>query len=86
MQRIKNILNLTWVKISGVALCGLVAFQTLELPAFAEGEMTAVTTAFTGLKADIITVLGAVAGLAVGVMAVFLGWKFGKKIFNSVAK
>lgn len=56
-------------------------------PCFAEGVAnTAVTTAFTSLKDDVIATLGAVAALAVGVMAVFLAWKYGRKIFNQVAK
>lgn len=45
-----------------------------------------VTTAFTSLKADVIATLGVVAALAVGVMGVFLAWKYGRKIFSQVAK
>lgn len=45
-----------------------------------------VTNAFTSLKADVIATLGVVAALAVGVMGVFLAWKYGRKIFSQVAK
>lgn len=57
-----------------------------SLPAYAEDSatVTAVTGAFTTLKTDIMSVLSAVALLGVGVMGVFLAWKYGRKIFNSV--
>ncbi len=56
-------------------------------PAFAEGTAnTAVTGAFTSLKDDVMATLGAIAALAVAVMGVFLAWKYGRKIFNQVAK
>lgn len=62
-------------------------FCMMAVPAFAVGTAdTGVTTAFTSLKDDVIATLGVVAALAVGVMAVFLAWKYGRKIFNQVAK
>jgi uncharacterized membrane protein len=55
--------------------------------AFAEGVANAsVTGAFTTLKDDVIATLGVIGGLAVAVMAIFMAWKYGRKIFNQVAK
>lgn len=55
--------------------------------AWADGTANAaVTGAFTSLKDDVLATLGVVAALGVGVMAVFLAWKYGRKIFNQVAK
>lgn len=45
-----------------------------------------VTTAFQGLATDLGTVLAGVGAIAVGIMAVFLAWKYGRKLFNQVAK
>lgn len=71
-------------------ISGLMAMATtaaLTFPAWAAGTANeSVTTAFTSLKDDVIATLGVVAGLGVGVMAIFLAWKYGRKIFNQVAK
>ena len=68
----------------GLALFGVILNTS---PAFAEGVAnTQVTAAFTSLKDDVVATLGVVAGLAVAVMAIFLAWKYGRKIFNQVAK
>lgn len=68
-------------------LLAFVILLVTAVPAFAEGTAdTSVTAAFTTLKDDVIATLGVVAGLAVGVMAIFLAWKYGRKIFNQVAK
>lgn len=40
---------------------------------------------FTSLAADLVTALGTVAVAGVSVMVIFLGWKYGKKLFNRVA-
>lgn len=72
-----------------VKTAGLTVAATVigAVPALAEGTADAtVTAAFTGLKDDVIATLGVVAGLGVGVMAIFLAWKYGRKIFNQVAK
>jgi hypothetical protein len=69
------------------AFTAVAAITAMSIPAFALGTADAtVTTAFTGLKDDVIATLGVVAGLGVGVMAIFLAWKYGRKIFNQVAK
>lgn len=65
----------------------IAVLATSAIGAFAEGTADAsVTAAFTTLKGDVIATLGGVAALAVGVMGIFLAWKYGRKIFNQVAK
>lgn len=44
-----------------------------------------VTTAFSGMGDNIVATMWAVAPFAVGIMAAFLGFKYGKKIFKIVA-
>lgn len=79
---LKKILNRVEILILSVFVMFMFA-----VPAFAEGTAnTAVTGAFTTLKDDVIATLGAVAALAVGVMAIFLAWRYGTKIFRQVAK
>ena len=59
------------------------------VPVFASESGTAnesVVQAFTSLKGDVVATLGAVAGIAVAVMAIFLAWKYGRKIFSQIAK
>lgn len=69
------------------ALAVMVAVSAISIQAFAVGTADpTVTSSFTTLKDDVIATLGVVAGLGVGVMAVFLAWKYGRKIFNQVAK
>lgn len=46
----------------------------------------AVTGAFADLAADVGATIGVVAASAVSIMLVFLAWKYGRKIFSSVAK
>jgi len=59
----------------------------MSVSAFAEGTAdSTVTTAFTTLKDDVVATLGVVAALGVTVMGIFLAWKYGRKIFNQVAK
>lgn len=72
----------------GVALTMAAVTVSSAVPIFAEGGTAdaTVTSAFTGLKDDVIATLGVVAGLGVSVMAIFLAWKYGRKIFNQVAK
>lgn len=44
------------------------------------------TTVFSGLAADLIPALVAIAGVAIGVYAIILGFRFAKKIFSQVAR
>ena len=64
------------------------SFLLMSVPVFAEEGVAneSVVTAFTTLKGDVIATLGAVAAIAVGVMAIFLAWKYGRKIFSQIAK
>ena len=71
----------------GIAVGSSLVVLSASSPAWAEGTANvAVTGAFTTLKDDVIATLGAVAALAVGVMGLFLAWKYGRKIFGQVAK
>ncbi len=47
---------------------------------------TQLTTVFSGLAADLIPALVSIAGVAIGVYAIILGFKFAKRIFSQVAR
>lgn len=49
-------------------------------------DTTQVTTTFSSMTTTVITVIGTVAGSAVLVMGVILGWKYGRKLFGMLAK
>lgn len=44
-----------------------------------------VTSAFTTIAANSVATVKSVALVGVGIMTIFLLWKYGKKIFNKVA-
>lgn len=47
--------------------------------------VTSLTAVFTDAAADIIPILIPIAGAGAGVLVVFLGFKYGKKIFDRIA-
>lgn len=54
--------------------------------AFAEGTAdSAVTGAFTSLIDNAVATMGAVALVAIGITAVILGFKYGRKILDTLA-
>ena len=48
-------------------------------------EPVTMASSFTDLAGDLVTSLGTVAVAAVSILVIFLGWKYGKKLFNRVA-
>ena len=51
-----------------------------------EGNAAAVTTALKSIATDIIEVLTSVAPVAIGIVGVFLVWRYGMKFFKSLSK
>jgi hypothetical protein len=47
--------------------------------------VSAVTSAFQGLTSDVTSVMTTVAPYAIGILVIFLGFKYGKKILNYIA-
>ena len=47
--------------------------------------VSAVTSAFQTLSGNVTSVLTTVAPYAVGILVIFLGFKYGKKILNYIA-
>lgn len=56
--------------------------STLALTRAGEGVSGALTT----IAGDITTTVGSVAPIAIGIVGVFLIWKFGMKFFKSLSK
>jgi len=72
------------VKKSLIALLPVVSYCTVAL---AEGIADqSVVTGFSTLKDDIVATLSAVAPLGIGIMAIFLAWRYAKRLFKTVAK
>lgn len=79
-------LNQMRTKLSYI-MASLLALMGLATPAYAEGAANqAVVTAMTSLADDVIATIGPIAAVAVGVFAIFLAFKYGKRIFTTVAK
>lgn len=84
---VSSVKKIQKVQIVQALALALIVTACIVEPSLAEGTAnTAVTGAFTSLKDDVIATLGAIAALAVTVMGIFLAWKYGRKIFNQVAK
>ncbi len=78
-EKIKNKVLIAGGTVGGV----LVAAS----PAFATGTADpAVTAALEGISGDIVATMGAVAPYGLAILAVFLGFRYGKRIFASLAK
>ena len=72
------------VKKSLIAIIPAVSYCTVAL---ADGVADqSVVNGFTTLKDDIVATLGAVAPLGIGIMAIFLTWRYGKRLFKTVAR
>jgi hypothetical protein len=72
-------------------VCGVVAGigGVFAVPAIAMAEGvadTAVTTAMQEISGDVVATMGAVAPYGLAVLAIFLGFRYGKRIFTSLAR
>lgn len=50
------------------------------------GTEDAVVAAMSTLAGDIMSTLASIAPVAIGIFGIFLAWRYGKKIFNIVAR
>ncbi len=68
----------------------LVALGTIPvfiLTTFADSEIeTALSTALTGIKTDVTSVIATVAPIAVSIMGIFLVWKYGLRFFKTISR
>lgn len=71
------------IKVLGLTCLGVL----MSVPVLATGvENTAVTGAMEQLASDLLVTLGAVAVAAISIFALIIAFRYGKKIFSSVAK
>ena len=49
-------------------------------------DLTAMTTALTTIKTDVVAALEVIAPIAIAIVGLFLVWKFGIRFFKSLAK
>lgn len=71
---------------AGGAVVGVVTAVT---PVLAEGAAgtadAAVTGAFEGISNNVVATMGAVAPYALAILAIFLGFRYGKRIFTALS-
>lgn len=73
-----------WFEIGATTGAVIIGFAPKAL---AEGVAnTQVTGAFLQLKDDILATMGVVLPYGIGIMTLFMAWKYGRKIFNTVGK
>jgi len=57
------------------------------ITAFADNEIeSALSTALNGIKTDVSSVIATVAPIAVGIMGIFLVWKYGLRFFKTISR
>ncbi len=67
-------------------LCAMFMFGMVQ-SAYAEGVADAsVTSAFQTQSENIVATLSAVAPYGIAILAIFLAWHYGKRLFKAVAK
>lgn len=73
------------VRKSLIAIIPAVSYCTVALAQEGVAD-NSVVSGFTALKDDIVATLGAVAPLGIGIMAIFLSWRYAKRLFKTVAR
>lgn len=74
------------IKAKRTAIICAIMCMAITICAYAEGTADAsVTSAFTTIADNIKATMGTIATVGVGILGVFLAWKYGKKLFNRVA-
>lgn len=83
MNKVKELLSNSKVKVATVATTALLVVPQY---AFAVDETsTAIGTALGTIKTDLLSAIGVVAPLAIGVFGATFIWKKGIKFFSSIA-
>lgn len=87
MKRITHLKKQIDKKVA-LPLMATMLFLATSVGCFADDPTPAQTVinGFGTLKTDILIILAGIGALAISVYGVMAGWKFGKKIFNTVAK
>lgn len=69
------------------ALLTAFVFCMMAVPAFAVGsENTQVTGAFLQLKEDLLATMTPIGTAAVAIAVMLFAWRYGRKIFQTIAK
>ena len=84
MSKFKEIFSSSKTKVLGAGV-GLSAIVPL-VPHASEGQSAAVSTALGTIASDITATITAVAPVALGIVGIFLTWKYGMKFFKSISK
>ncbi|TLE37811.1 hypothetical protein [Clostridioides difficile] len=72
---------------STIVATSALVFSCSAVNCFADDSVTtSMTTALTAVKTDALGAISAVAPIALGIMGVFLVWKYGIRFFKSVSK
>lgn len=85
MSNLKEVLSSKKSKALVVGSGLMLAVPTV-LPFAAETQSAAVTSALTTVASDITATITSVAPVALGIVGIFLTWKYGMKFFKSISK
>lgn len=74
-----------------MAVTALMIMVVMAVPAFAaetvdKETVTAITNAFSNVKATALACLAAIGGVAILLFAGIYAWRYGKKVFSVIAK
>jgi len=82
----KNVKGKFFSKVSYLMLALFIVLVS-AVPAFAVGtENAAVTAAFVQLQEDLVATMAPIAIAAVSIAVVLFAWRYGRKIFTTIAK
>jgi hypothetical protein len=72
------------------ATTAVMVLSTSIIAHAADGDTTSITgsmqTAMNGVKTDTLSAISTVAPIGIGIMGVFLVWKYGIKFFKGISK
>lgn len=87
MEKLKNLLKGKSIKTMALSLCLMALSAPMAFASGASGPTSAsagITTAMGGVKTEFEATVAGVAPIAVGIIAIFLVWKYGIKFFKSI--
>lgn len=84
MEKLKNLLKGKSIKTMALSLCLMALTAPMAFAAEGSSASTGITTAMGGVKTEFEATVAGVAPIAVGIVAIFLVWKYGIKFFKSI--
>lgn len=84
MEKLKNLLKGKSIKTMALSLCLMALSAPMAFASEPTSASAGITTAMGGVKTEFEATVAGVAPIAVGIVAIFLVWKYGIKFFKSI--